>query len=132
MTPILELGTTLQLHVIKVDGVEYALVERDALSLRDDNRLRRWGKAITAALDDEADPEAISKGEHALVEALAFICPSLPREISGQFSDMQRLAVVEGFLRVSRDSPLANALAGGTSSPGSSASTAAPSPTGSA
>ena len=111
---VLELTTTVERPVIKIDGHAYAMRHPEECSLLEQHYLRQWGQEIADAFKgDELDPEAMSLAEQRLREVVGLIMPELPQAIAQSLSDTQRLAIMRGFTGLAGATPLASVLNGG-------------------
>jgi hypothetical protein len=143
--PLLDLETMLERPFITIDQKPYDLRNPDELSVAESLRFGRWGKLLEELQANGG--EEVADELDALVETMArAILVEVPDDVFTGISGAQRWAIIDVFtglllrtkLKVAGAMTTATgpvpgglgALTGAFSSPGSSASTAAPRPTG--
>lgn len=143
--PLLDLATLVAREHILIDGARYELRSPGELSLAEALRFQRWGRQMEALREDDS-AEALAQLEAITAEAARAILVDVPEAVFAKISGTQRAAIIEVFSALllretlhlagaieTAAGPKARALVspiGEPSSPGSSASTAAPRPTG--
>jgi hypothetical protein len=115
---ILDMSTHLVRAIVRIDEVDYALRHPDELTLAEQNHLRQWGQEIERSVAPESDGENLSKGEHALIEAVSLLMPDLPPAVQERLTDTQRLAILRGFTQLASQTGLASLPSGAAASQG--------------
>lgn len=143
--PLLDLDTLFERPFITIDGQPFSLRSPDELSVAESHRFGRWGKQLEALQVDERD-EAAAELEELVGTMARAILIDVPDDVFAKISGTDRWAIIDVFtgLLLRKKLKVAGAmttatgpipaglasLTGVSSSPGSSASTAAPHTTG--
>ena len=117
---------------ISIDGAEYDLVDAQDLDLKDALWLAKAGREIKAAAEEELSDAAIERLDQVLDRMVRVVLPTLPDEVFAKLRSKHKLAITEAFTGAAGVGGAEPRPNGTPSSPGSSASTEAPEPTGSA
>jgi hypothetical protein len=126
-----ELQTHIIRRAIKIDGELYELRHPDEMSLTEQHYLLSRSQQIEATFRGEYDPESLAMAERSLRECVALLMPTLPAAVADSLTDMQRMAILQGFTSQALPLERVSGLSGGNSFPGSNASTVADPATGS-
>ena len=143
--PLLDLSTLDKVEYINIDGQRFDLVNLDALALRPRNRLAtaftRCLELIARDADQAAKP--LTKREerelaHGVKALVPMLVPGITPEAMAKLTAYQQQEIVLAFFVIRSENAgrssatqrmiaVTNGLTGASSSPGSNASTAAPS-----
>lgn len=135
--PLIDLDTLIRRPSITIDGRAYHLYSPDELTVRQARQFALWAQELDALQQgDEVDPALDT-----LIDTIARAAMvDVPDEVIERLSGQHKIAVVEVFIALllrnrtnvagAAATAMGNGLIGALLSPGSSASTAAPRPTG--
>ena len=97
---LLNLSTAFDRPVIRIDGVDYPLLERGDLGIVDQMRL--WQMYGRVAQIRAKSPDDIAETDGAVIGAaldtvLQIILPDVPNEVLERLREPQKLAILESF-----------------------------------
>lgn len=97
---VLDLSTAFDRPMVRIDGVDYELLQRGDLGLVDQMRLwalqSRVAQVQAKSLEQFVESDAAVVGE-ALDGALAILMPDLPEAVRRRLREGQKLAILDSF-----------------------------------
>jgi hypothetical protein len=120
---LLDISTFVVRPLITIDGVEYALLHPDELSIEGQQIIIEAQYWVGRLSEHRDDPEELKRSSMSFARAVQLLLPELPAEVFGKLSDTLRMAIVAVFLRQQESGVLLKSLNIGNSSRGSNGST---------
>jgi hypothetical protein len=121
---LLDISTFVVRPLITIDGLEYALLHPDELSIEGQQIIIEAQYWIGRLSEHRDDPEALKRSSMSFARAVRLLVPEVPDEVFSKLSDTLRMAIVAVFLRQQESGVLLKSLNIGKSSPVSNGSTA--------
>jgi hypothetical protein len=100
--PILDINTFVEHRTVRIDGVDYDLVNAGELSALDNHRLSKRAARAKELVEAEDEAQVLELGEH--LDWLCRLVLRAPDEIHKRLTETHRLAIVQSFTDLQRES----------------------------